>query len=95
MRGKRAKIRDIKPDPKYGNVLLGRFINYVMVKGKKTVAQNIVYGAFEVIKEKTKQDPRHIFNKALKKLLNSLLSAFIIFIIVPLTPFHDNEFLTS
>ncbi|MCX6796753.1 MAG: 30S ribosomal protein S7, partial [Candidatus Falkowbacteria bacterium] len=46
---------------------IAKFINYIMTCGKKSTAQKIVYGAFEIIKERTKQDPRHVFNKALKK----------------------------
>lgn len=42
-------------------------MNYLMRGGKKTVAEKIVYGCFDIIKEKTKQDPRHLFNKALKQ----------------------------
>lgn len=68
MRGKQAPKRKIDGDPKFNDVDIAKFINYIMQKGKKTVAQNIVYGAFEIIKEKTKQDPRHVFNKAMKKI---------------------------
>ncbi|KKW17594.1 MAG: 30S ribosomal protein S7 [Candidatus Magasanikbacteria bacterium GW2011_GWA2_50_22] len=68
MRGKRAKIRDIKPDPKYGNVLLGRFINYVMVKGKKTVAQGIVYDALESVAALAKRDGLKVFEDAMRNL---------------------------
>ena len=66
MRGKRAPKRDIKPDPKYGDQTLAKFINYVMRRGKKTVAQRIVYGAMDIISEKTKQDPRDLFDRAIK-----------------------------
>lgn len=66
MRGKPAPKRKIDGDPKYNDTSVSKFINYIMERGKKTVAQKIVYGAFEQIKEDTKQDPRHIFNKALK-----------------------------
>lgn len=67
MRGKQAPKRIIEGDVKFGDIDVAKFINYVMKDGKKTVAQGIVYDAFEIIKEKTKQDPRHVFNKALKK----------------------------
>jgi len=67
MRGKPAPKRDIKGDLKYNDVNIAKFINYLMERGKKTTAEKIVYGAFNIIKEKTKQDPRHIFNKAIKK----------------------------
>jgi small subunit ribosomal protein S7 len=68
MRGKRAPKRKIEGDARYNDVDIAKFINYIMKNGKKTVAQGIVYDAFDIIKDKTKQDPRHIFNKALKKI---------------------------
>lgn len=68
MRGKQAPKRKIDGDVKYNDVDVAKFINYIMKAGKKTVAQNIIYTAFDIIKEKTKQDPRHVFNKALKKI---------------------------
>ncbi|MFA5318739.1 MAG: 30S ribosomal protein S7, partial [Patescibacteria group bacterium] len=68
MRGKPAPKRDIKPDSKYHEKDIAKFINYIMSRGKKTVAQKIVYDAFDIIKEKTKQDPRHVFNKAMKQI---------------------------
>ena len=67
MRGKLAPKRKIEGDAKYSDVDVAKFINYIMQSGKKSTAQNIVYDAFEIIKDKTKQDPRHVFNKALKK----------------------------
>ena len=67
MRGKPAPKRKIEGDAKYSDIDVAKFINYIMESGKKSTAQNIVYDAFEVIKDKTKQDPRHVFNKALKK----------------------------
>lgn len=66
MRGKPAKKREIKPDPKYGNAMLGKFINYVMERGKKTVAQSIVYGALDRIAAESKKDPVKIFEDAIK-----------------------------
>ena len=67
MRGKPVTKRKIQLDIKFNDQDIAKFINYIMKRGKKTVAQKIVYGCFEIIKEKTKQDPRHIFNKALKQ----------------------------
>lgn len=66
MRGKPAPKRKIEGDLKYNDTSIAKFINYLMVKGKKTVAQKVVYGAFDIIKDEFKQDPRHIFNKAIK-----------------------------
>ncbi|MEW6407410.1 MAG: 30S ribosomal protein S7 [Patescibacteria group bacterium] len=54
-------------DPKYKNPLVGKFIGHIMERGKKSVAQKIVYGAFDIIKEKTKKDPLLVFDQAIKK----------------------------
>ncbi|MFA5643941.1 MAG: 30S ribosomal protein S7 [Patescibacteria group bacterium] len=67
MRGKQAPKRDIESDLKYGDKSVAKFINYLMVDGKRSVAQNIVYDTFDIIRQETKHDPRHIFNKALKR----------------------------
>lgn len=66
MRGKPAPKRELLPDPKYGNVMLAKFINYLMRDGKKNTAQQVMYKAIDIIKEKTKQDPLEIFDTALK-----------------------------
>ncbi len=68
MRGKQAPKRKIEGDIRYNDTDIAKFINYIMKQGKKSVAQKVVYGAFDIIKEKTKQDPRHVFNKALKRI---------------------------
>lgn len=68
MRGKPAPKRKIEGDIKYNDTSIAKFINYVMQRGKKSVAEKVVYDAFEIIKKETKQDPRHIFNKAIKKI---------------------------
>ncbi|OGH81299.1 MAG: 30S ribosomal protein S7 [Candidatus Magasanikbacteria bacterium RIFCSPLOWO2_02_FULL_44_11] len=68
MRGKAAKPRDIKPDPKFGNVLLAKFINNIMQRGKKTVAQGIVYEALIKVEELSKKDPVKIFEEAVKSI---------------------------
>ncbi len=65
MRGKQAPRRIISADPIYNSVLLQRFINRVMKNGKKTVAQNLIYKAFDQIKEVAKEDPLLIFEKAI------------------------------
>ena len=57
--------REVMPDPKYDSVLAAKFINNLMRKGKKSIAQSILYGSFDIIKEKTKQEPVDIFQKAL------------------------------
>jgi small subunit ribosomal protein S7 len=66
MRGKRAPKRQITPDPRYNSATIAKFINYVMVCGKKNTAQSIVYGAFDIIAEKTKKDPVEVFELAMK-----------------------------
>lgn len=66
MSRKQVKIKNkIKPDLIYDNSLLAKFINYIMVSGKKSVAEYIVYNAFKIIKKKTNIEPLIIFNKAL------------------------------
>jgi small subunit ribosomal protein S7 len=65
MRKKRIYKKFYQPDQVYGRVELGRFINYVMKDGKKSTAEKLVYGAFDKIKEITKEDPIVIFEKAL------------------------------
>jgi small subunit ribosomal protein S7 len=72
MRGKKAPKRLISPDPKYGDVYVSKLINYVMHDGKKTTAQRVVYDAFDIISEKTKESPIEIFEKALKNVMPSL-----------------------
>lgn len=67
MRGKRAPKRTLLPDPKYGRVDLHKFINNIMLDGKKTVAQRLVYGALEIIEQKTGKDPLKTFDEAVKK----------------------------
>ncbi len=67
MRRRRAPKRQILPDPKYGSKLISKFINIIMIKGKKSIAENIVYGAFEVIKKRSgKDDPMEVFQKAIE-----------------------------
>ncbi len=58
--------REIIPDPKYKSVLVSKFVNSLMKDGKKSVAQSILYGAFDIIREKTKGDPLEIFQKAIE-----------------------------
>lgn len=67
MRGKQAPKRKIEGDVKYGDQNIAKLINYIMKEGKKAVAQKVIYDAFEILKKETKQDPRHIFNKAIKR----------------------------
>ncbi len=72
MRGKAAIKRKIKPDLKFNSVQVGKFINFLMRKGKKSTAQRVMYGAFDVMKEKTGLDPLELFDKAMKNVAPTL-----------------------
>ena len=61
--------RDVLPDPVYNSKTVTKFINKVMLSGKKSVAQRVVYDAFETIKEKTGKDPLEVFETALKNVM--------------------------
>ena len=58
--------RDVLPDPLYGSKVITKLINQIMLDGKRGTAQNIVYGAFDIIKEKMNQDPMEVFEQALE-----------------------------
>ncbi|HCC01947.1 MAG TPA: 30S ribosomal protein S7 [Ruminococcaceae bacterium] len=70
-RGNIAK-RDVLPDPLYNSKLVTRLVNNIMIDGKKGVAQKIVYGAFDIIKEKTGKDPLEVFEAAMENVMPSL-----------------------
>lgn len=57
--------REVLPDPKYNSRLVAKFINNIMRQGKKSVAERILYGAFDVIERRSKQDPLEVFHKAM------------------------------
>jgi len=61
----RAEKREINPDPKFGDLVISKFMNAVMFDGKKSVAESIVYGALDQVREKTKQEPVGVFHQAL------------------------------
>jgi small subunit ribosomal protein S7 len=61
----RAEKREINPDPKYGDLVLTKFMNSLMYAGKKSVAESIVYGAFDAMEAKAKSDPLRLFHDAL------------------------------
>jgi small subunit ribosomal protein S7 len=65
MRGKQAKLRPAKPDHKFQSPIVGQFINYLMLDGKKSVAENIVYDAMKILADKTKLGELEALNKAL------------------------------
>ena len=66
MRRKKKEKRIILPDPVYNNVTVTKFINQVLRRGKKAIARKIVYGAFDILKEKTKKEPLEVFQQALE-----------------------------
>jgi len=61
----RADKREINPDPKFGDLVISKFMNNLMYDGKKSAAEGIVYGALEKIQSKAKQDPVQVFHEAL------------------------------
>ena len=61
--------RDVLPDPLYNSKIVTKLINNVMLDGKKAVAQNIVYGAFDIIIEKEQKDPLEVFETALNNVM--------------------------
>lgn len=71
-RKKSAPIREVLADPVFNSVLITKLINTIMVDGKKSVAQDILYSAFEIIKEKTKKDPMDIFRAAVDNITPQL-----------------------
>ncbi|TES95534.1 30S ribosomal protein S7 [Patescibacteria group bacterium] len=66
-RKNRFRKIEIRPDPKYQNLLISKFVNRLMLGGKKSVAQKIIYSALDVIKEKAQKDPVEIFEGAIKR----------------------------
>ena len=67
-----AEKREINPDPKFGNLVVSKFMNAVMYAGKKSVAEQIVYGALDAIESKTKQNPIGVFEQALDNVMPSI-----------------------
>jgi len=65
MRRRRPEKRSINPDPKFNDLEISKFINYLLKKGKKGIAEKIFYTSLDIVKEKTKKDPVDIFKKAL------------------------------
>jgi len=62
----KIKKHPVLPDPVYNNEVVSKFTNQIMQKGKKTIARKVVYGAFDIIKEKTKKEPLEVFETALE-----------------------------
>lgn len=66
MRKRRAEKRFIKPDPKYHDILVSKFINYLTLDGKKSTARRLLYDSFEIIEQKTKKPALDVFKKAVQ-----------------------------
>ena len=64
-RRRAAEKRDVLPDPKFGDTAVSKFMNSLMIDGKKSVAESIVYGAFDTMQQKVKQEPLELFKEAL------------------------------
>ena len=64
--------REILPDPMYNSVLVTKLVNSIMLDGKKGVAQKVVYGAFDIIKEKTEKEPLEVFTQTMENIMPSL-----------------------
>jgi small subunit ribosomal protein S7 len=67
-----AEKREINPDPKFGNLVVSKFMNSIMYQGKKSVAEQIVYGAFDIIEGKTKSSPVGVFQQALDNVMPAI-----------------------
>lgn len=63
-----AAKREVLPDPKFNSQLLAKFMNHVMISGKKAVAEKIVYGALDTVAERSNKDPLELFDKALENI---------------------------
>ena len=67
-RRRRPEKREVLPDPRFGDVILTKFMNSVMYEGKKSVAESIVYGALDAVEARTKRDPIGMFHDALNNI---------------------------
>ena len=68
----RAEKRDVIPDAKFGDLILTKFMNSLMKDGKKSAAESIVYGAFDIVEAKVKQNPEEVFHTALENIRPSV-----------------------
>ncbi len=71
-RRRAAERREILPDPKFGDVVVNKFMNSLMLAGKKSIAEGILYGAFDRIESKTGNDPVKVFHEALENVKPSI-----------------------
>jgi len=65
----RAEKREINPDPKFGDLVVTKFMNAIMYHGKKSTAERIVYGAFDIIENKVRENPIEVFHAALENVM--------------------------
>ena len=72
MRRRRPEKRTINPDPKFNDLQISKFMNYLLTDGKKGIAEKILYDAFDIVKDKSKKDPVDIFKKALNNVMPSV-----------------------
>ncbi len=68
----RAEKREVIPDPKFGDLVVSKFMNSLMLDGKKSAAERIVYGAFDLVETRVKQDPVGVFHSALENIRPSV-----------------------
>ncbi len=68
----RAEKREVNPDPKFGDLVITKFMNSVMLDGKKSIAETIVYGALDIVEEKAKANPVEMFHQALENVAPSV-----------------------
>ena len=71
-RRRRADKREVIPDPKFGDIVLTKFMNSIMKEGKKSAAERIVYGALDQMERKSKQNPIELFHEALRNVMPAL-----------------------
>ncbi|MFL1058615.1 30S ribosomal protein S7, partial [Mycoplasmopsis synoviae] len=71
-RKKSAKVHEVLADPIFNSVVVTKLINTIMLDGKKSIAQDILYSAFDLVKEKTKKDPMQVFTQAVENITPQL-----------------------
>ena len=64
-RKRKADVREVLPDPKYQDIVITKFMNTLMIGGKKSIAEKIFYGALDLVQEKSGEEPLKVFKKAL------------------------------
>ena len=80
----RAEKREVLPDPKFGDIIVTKFMNVLMIDGKKSAAEKIVYGAFDRISGRTGQEGVQVFHEALENVRPRLKSAPAVLVVPPI-----------